>query len=202
LSGMPRSAGSSPPRSARCPATSTTHSPPGTRCSTIATLPGEWQEAHLSSYAVVPTKWVEPTKDSLKSLAALSAWFDSTESRSLHEWIFAGGIDVTTFRRASWFSNTLVLPGFNIYEALKIDDPKKVEWKDHIFNLRGRHLEGAIFNVANLTKVELSNAHLEGAALDGTYLQGAKLDQSNLRGASLVASERVALNFRACRSSG
>ena len=35
-SATPRSAGLSPPRSARCPATSTTRSPPGTRCSSRA----------------------------------------------------------------------------------------------------------------------------------------------------------------------
>jgi hypothetical protein len=43
----------------------------------------------------------------------------------------------------------LVLPGFNLYEALKIDDPKKLAWKEHYFDLRGRHLEQAVLNGAD-----------------------------------------------------
>ena len=70
----------------------------------------------------------------------------------MHEWVLAGEIEEKTHRRESWFSNTLVLPGMNIYEALKIDDPKKLELRDYTFDLRGRHLEGAVLMRANLPK--------------------------------------------------
>jgi hypothetical protein len=172
---------------------------------TVATFPGEWQEDHLPSYAIVPTVWAEPAKDSLNSLAELSAWFDSTKPKPLHEWIFSGEVDPTTRRRESWFSNTLVLPGLNIYEVLKIDDPKKLEWKHHTFDLRGRWLDGAVFVGADLPKVDLTGAHLEraalygaqlqGAALDGAQLQGASLDWAQLQGASLAQAQLQGASF-------
>lgn len=55
----------------------------------------------------------------------------------MHEWLFAGALDEITARRKSLFSSTLVLPGLDIYEALKIDDPNKLEWKERSINLRG-----------------------------------------------------------------
>jgi Pentapeptide repeats (8 copies) len=67
----------------------------------------------------------------------------------------------------------LVLPGFNLYEALKIDDPKKLAWKEHYFDLRGRHLEQAVLNGADLTKADLYGAQLQGASLFAARLQGA-----------------------------
>ena len=36
-------------------------------------------------------------------------------------------------RRGFPFSNTLVLPGLNVYEGLGIDDPKKAKWRDFVF---------------------------------------------------------------------
>ena len=62
-------------------------------------------------------------------------------------------------------------------------------------NLRGRHLEGAIFYFADLRKADLRKAYLQGASLfnaklQGTWfyqaqLQGADLSQAKLQGASL-----------------
>jgi hypothetical protein len=90
---------------------------------TIATFPGEWLEDHLPSFNVAPVRWAleERPKDEP----------DSKKSVSAHEWLFAGDVDIKTFHRKSFFSNRLILPGFNVYEALKIDDPKKVDWKEH-----------------------------------------------------------------------
>ena len=104
---------------------------------------------------------------------------------SLHEWFFAGEIDDITRHRKSLFSNTLVLPGFDVYEALKIDDPTKDKWKAHSIDLRGRHLEQSIFDLANLPNVDLSGAYLEGASLAGTQLRGAFLNSARLQGAEL-----------------
>jgi uncharacterized protein YjbI with pentapeptide repeats len=138
----------------------------------IATIPGEWQEDHL------------PAKSALGFL---------------RNHLFAGEVDPTTRRRLSLFSNTLVLPGFDIYEALRIDDPKKVEWKQHSIDLRGRDLRGAVVGYAVLTKADLTGAHLQGASfleaqlqgasLLGAHLQGASLDQAQLQGASLDHAE-------------
>jgi hypothetical protein len=79
----------------------------------IATIPGEWQEDHFVA----------------KSALAM-----------IRKWGFHGDVNPTTRRRKSLFSNTLVLPDFNIYEAFKIDEPQKVEWKPYLIELRGRDL--------------------------------------------------------------
>ena len=106
-----------------------------------------------------------------------------------------------THRRESWFSNTLVLPGMNIYEALKIDDPKKLD-KDYTFDLRGRHLEGAVFNGAKLTKVDLTSAHLKEVSLDNARLRGAWLDEAQLQGASLRGVELQGAYLRQAQLQG
>jgi uncharacterized protein YjbI with pentapeptide repeats len=140
----------------------------------VATYPGEWQE-NFPSIRVIPTDWFwgeRPTEQ-------------PTELVSLHEWFFAGQVDIITRRRGSLFSNTLVLPGFDIYEALKIDDPAKA----HSIDLRGRHLERAVFDGANLSKVDLSGAYLQGASLLWTGLQSAALAQAQLQGASLLFTQ-------------
>jgi uncharacterized protein YjbI with pentapeptide repeats len=80
-----------------------------------------------------------------------------------------------TQRRKSLFSNTLVLPSFGALEAAKIDDPKKLDNGSfkHSFSLvlRGRHLEGAVFTSADLRKVDLNDAQLQGASLVGAQAQ-------------------------------
>jgi uncharacterized protein YjbI with pentapeptide repeats len=127
----------------------------------IATIPAEWQEDRLPYRA----------------------------ARSLREWIFFGTVDNTTRRRASLFSNTLVLPGLNIYEALKIDDPKKVEWKPYLIDLRGRHLESAVLDGAVLPRADLSSAQLQGSSLAFAQLRGASLTFAQLQDASLESAE-------------
>lgn len=97
--------------------------------------------------------------------------------------------------------NTLYLPEFNVYEALKIDDPQKVAWKQYLIDLNGRDLRGAMLFRAILTKADLRFAQLHGATLYdarlqgaslqgaslgvGTRLHGASLDYAQLQGASL-----------------
>jgi uncharacterized protein YjbI with pentapeptide repeats len=78
-----------------------------------------------------------------------------------------------------------VLPGFNLYEALEIDDPKKLARKEHPDGLRGRHLEMAMLDGADLTKADLTGAQLQGASLRYAHLQGASLRYAQLQGASL-----------------
>jgi uncharacterized protein YjbI with pentapeptide repeats len=126
----------------------------------IATIPGEWQENHLPFLAA-----------------------------SLRERIFAGMVDRTTRNRKSPFSNTLVLAGFNIYETLKIDDPKKVEWKRYLVDLRGRDLRGANLEGAVLTRADLTGAQLQRGWLNMAQLQGVSLERAQLQGASLIGAQ-------------
>ena len=158
----------------------------------------------------------------LTPLVVLFAWGVATITRRMagrppsrqialawaRERLFDGDVDTITRRRASLFSNTLVLPEFNIYEALKIDDPKKVEWKqtsDRSARPRSersgasrrdpqaksrscrRHaqLQGASLVDAQLQGASLDEAQLQGASLDEAQLQGASLDDAQLQGASL-----------------
>jgi uncharacterized protein YjbI with pentapeptide repeats len=140
----------------------------------VATIPGEWQESKLA--ALDRPRW---------RIAYDEFGNEKIELVSTHDFLFAGEVDPTTRRRKSLFSNTLVLPGFNLYEALKIDDPKKLAWKEHLFDLRARHLEQAVFSGADLTKADLNGAQLQGASLFGAQLQGATLTGAELQGASL-----------------
>jgi hypothetical protein len=137
----------------------------------VATIPGESQETALASLD--------------RPLWRISSATEGTKLVSTHDLLFSGEVDQTTRRRKSLFSNTLVLPGFNIYEALKIDDPKKLAWKEHLVDLRARHLEQAVLNGADLTRADLFGAQLQGASLGGAELQGAWLGFANLQGASL-----------------
>jgi uncharacterized protein YjbI with pentapeptide repeats len=98
-------------------------------------------------------------------------------------------VDETTRRRGSYFFSTLVLPGLNIYEGLNIDDPKKAEWRDYVFLARGHDLKGAIFDLANLPKVDFAGAHLRGASLQEAQLQGASFLGAHLQGASLERAQ-------------
>ena len=121
----------------------------------VATFPGEWER--------VPLKWLalaEPTR--------------------INATIFNGEVNSITRRRASWSSNTLVLPGLNLSQA------GKDELKEHSIDLRGRHLEGAVFDGANFgMEADLTGAYLQGASLSGAQLQGASLVSAQLQGASL-----------------
>jgi Pentapeptide repeats (8 copies) len=114
----------------------------------------------------------------------------SEKTKRAREFLFAGEVDEATRRRRSLFSNTLVLPGFNIYEALKIEDREKIAWKEHLIDLRAHHLEQAVFSGADLTKADLYGARLRGALLDHAQLhQGASLKEAQLQGASLSGEQ-------------
>jgi uncharacterized protein YjbI with pentapeptide repeats len=145
----------------------------------VAAIPGEWQETSLA--ALDRPRWQVPDVDFLGG--------NKTKLVSTRDLLFAGEVDSTTRRRKSLFSNTLVLPGFNLYEALKIDDPKKLAWKEHLIDLRGRHLEQAVLNGADLTKADLTGAELQGALLDSAQLQGATLAHAQLQGALLDSAQ-------------
>jgi uncharacterized protein YjbI with pentapeptide repeats len=167
----------------------------------VATIPDEWQETKLAALDQ-PRWWISYTWNGK----------EMTEQVSTHVLLFMGGVNPITRRRDSPFSNTLVLPGFNLFEALKIDDPKKLEWRKHFFDLRGRHLEKAVFNGADLTKADLygakfqgaylKTAHLQGVLLDEAQLQGAYLEDAQLQGASLNDAQLQGANLNSAEIQG
>ena len=117
---------------------------------------------------------------------------------SLHDWVYRSLVDDSTPRSRSFFSDTLVLSGSNIYESLGIDDPEKVKWRDYTFSAHSRDLRGAAFDLANLPKVDFTGADLQDASFiqaqlqmasfDGAKLQGANLQGAKLQGASLLSA--------------
>ena len=117
------------------------------------------------------------------------SWFSLLETRGVREWneyIF-GHVDALSGEiTGSWPANTLRLKGFDIYAALKVDSPGKVDWKEHIYDWQNRRLEYADFSSANFGKADLRNASLRGSLLAKAELRGAGLDGADLRGASLA----------------
>jgi uncharacterized protein YjbI with pentapeptide repeats len=146
---------------------------------TAATFPGEWLDEHVGN-----KQWIPPN--------GVTAWLGAKDqdnqpiSTSFHDLLFNGAVDNVSRRRKSLFSNTLVLPVFDGLEAAKIDDPKKLDSVKQTLVLRGRHLESAIFERADLRKSDLEGAQLQCASLDGAHLEGARLFRAQLQGASLL----------------
>ncbi len=151
-----------------------------------ASFPGEPQEQLFTGWPFVPaadhvgSQWAPQTPPRASSeapsfghpVAAIWRWLVKSEETDLHQWAFNSPPDPKTGHR--WpFSNTLVLVGFDIYENLKVDDPEKLK-RNSTFHARGRELRGAIFERANLARVDFAFAHLEGASLDGAILLGAQ----------------------------
>lgn len=154
----------------------------------VARFPGEWLDGRLSGKPWIPPNTVTTTLGVRHyDNEGKSGW------TSFHDLLFGGKIDLITRERKSLFSNILVLPGFDVLEAAKIEDPKKLESVKHTVNLRGRRLEGAVFAAADLRKADMEGAFLQGASLFLARLQGASLDsacldRASLNGASLQGS--------------
>ena len=109
-------------------------------------------------------------------------------SASFHDLLFNGPYDEASQRRRSLFSNTLVLPGFDALVAAKIDDSKLGSVEQTIARKNG-HFESAIFRGADLRKINLENAHLQGADLYEANLQGAQFYNANLKGVALYQAK-------------
>lgn len=137
---------------------------------TIATFPGEWQEAALPSLRIVPGG-----PHGLRL--------------SLHDYVFDRTIDATTRRRDGFFTSTLILPAFDIYEQLKIDEAAKAASRAMIFSARGRDLRDAVFDLSNLSQVDFEGANLRGVSFDRAILHATSFYCADLRGASLYAAQ-------------
>lgn len=156
---------------------------------TTATFPGEWLDEHAGN-----NQWIPPNGVTAW-LGARDRFQDIPISTSFHDVLFNGKVDDVTWRRASLFSNTLVLPNFDTLEAKAIDDQKKLDWAKHTLVLHGRHLESAIFDRADLRKADLEGAQLRGASLDFAQLQGASLLFAELQGTDFQQSTFVGTNM-------
>lgn len=157
----------------------------------VALLWWLWRKVLAGDGGAARSKWVSALLHASgggASLAALGfAWIVATFPG---EWRAAPWPAATqlAFDSLSWPKNALFLPELNIWEAYKLDDPKKLDWKDNTIVLKGRHLEGANFSNANLGKANLEGAQLQGADLFLIRLQGARLFTANLKGAMLSAA--------------
>jgi uncharacterized protein YjbI with pentapeptide repeats len=118
-------------------------------------------------------------------------WLDRNVAERLpvRDHLFHGYINPVTRRRDSLFSNALVLPGFDLLEAEKIDDETKLAHAKSSFSLRGRHLENAVFDLADLRKADFEGALLKLASLKEAKLQGATLKSAQLQGATLYRAD-------------
>ena len=148
---------------------------------TAATFPGEWLDEHIGNKQWIPpnyvTAWLGATDEQ-----------DNPKSTSFHDLMFNGPYNEASQRRKSLFSNTLVLPGFDALVAAKIDNSKLGAVKQTIARKNG-HFESAIFRGADLRKINLENAHLQGADLYEANLQGAQFYNANLKGVGLYQAK-------------
>ena len=157
---------------------------------TVATFPGEWLDENLPSVKIIPTEWPVWTSRTIRpdDMGALpvSRWI------SPHEILFAGDVDFATGKRRSLLSNSLVLPNLDVIDHTKFDTEAKIAALPQTLSLRGRHLEGAVFALADLRKVDFTAARLRDAFLSGADLRntkfgcaraGTQLECSDLRGA-------------------
>jgi uncharacterized protein YjbI with pentapeptide repeats len=133
-----------------------------------ATFPGEWADAHIGN------------------------------RMPLRDWLFSGRYDEQKQSRTSYFSNTLVLPGFNSLEALGIDESRLAAATRTIAR-KGGHFEGAIFRGADLRKINLENAQLQGADFHQAKLQSAQFYQADLAGAELFQAKLELASFDGAR---
>lgn len=100
----------------------------------------------------------------------------------IKEWLFEGGVDQVTGRRASWFSRTLVIPDGDFVDdeelakLERLEKDKKLHERSRLISLRGRDLRGAVLQRADLRNADFTGAHLEGADLSWAKLDGARFD--------------------------
>jgi Pentapeptide repeats (8 copies) len=142
-----------------------------------ATFPGEVMDELIGK-----KQWIPPNR--------LTAGLGQTDAQgqpiwtSFHDLLFNGVVDPVARRRTSLFSNTLVLPGVDLPECA---------------TLRGRHLEGAVFDGVNLRRVDLKGTQLQGASLRFAQLEGPSAE-ADKRGSTCTAnaskSDRSAVTGR------
>jgi len=142
---------------------------------TIATFPGEWLEAELSSLPpIVP----------------------------LRKALVAGEVDTWARRPKSLWSDRLVLPGLDVIDHAKLDTEAKIAALSVTASLRVRHLEGAALIGAGLRKVDFTGSFLDGANLGSADLRGVNLQDATLPGASLQGAQLQGVKLETARLQG
>ena len=126
----------------------------------IATYPGEWERFPHSPVKFLKWRWMT-------------------------EIVFGPENVVQGNSSARWPSNSLRLRQFDLYDALKIEDPKKIEWKKYLIDLQDRNLEDSDFRDAKLPRANLTSASFRNANLSNADFSGALFKQANFHGASL-----------------
>ena len=173
---------------------------------TTATFPGEWMDEHVGKKGWIPSKLVRIGMHLLDpEIPSRANRDDDPEFVPIfYILLFNGDVNDVTRRRESLFSNTLVLPGFDVFEAEKIDDPKKLDDGriKHSINLRGRHLEGAVLDGADLRKADLFGAQLQRASLYSAQLQGASLGNVQLQDARLAKAQLQGVSLQGAQLQG
>jgi uncharacterized protein YjbI with pentapeptide repeats len=103
--------------------------------------------------------------------------------------------------RRSLFANTLVLPGFKLPDEKQFD-AAKLDLVDATLAREGGHFENAIFEGADLRKIDLANAQLQGADLLRANLQSAQLQHANLDGSNLFQAKLQLASFDTAKADG
>jgi uncharacterized protein YjbI with pentapeptide repeats len=99
--------------------------------------------------------------------------------------LFEGDVDPAQSRNTSLFSRNLVL----VDKVLIDPDSDKLGKVARTLPLRGRNLQFAVLDRADLRKADLTEALLQGASLRSAQLQGASLDGAQLQRASLDGAQ-------------
>ena len=159
----------------------------------LATFPGEWLDAQLTG------RWIPPN--------GITAWLGARDDHddptwtSFHDLLFSGPYDAESGRRRSLFSNTLVLPGFDLPEAMQFDK-QKLDSANHTLARKHGHFENAIFRGADLRKINLEYAQLQGADLTQANVQSAQLHNANLDGAKLYQTKLQLASLNSAGAAG
>jgi uncharacterized protein YjbI with pentapeptide repeats len=120
-------------------------------------------------------------------------------TKSVHDFLVAGDVDLVARKPRSIWSNRLVLPQLDVIDRAKFDTESKIASMPMSVSLRKRDLRGAVLIGANLRSadfagVDLRDARLERADLrsvdfTGADLRDARLESADLRGAKLACEQ-------------
>ncbi len=121
----------------------------------------------------------------------------------LRQALIAGTVDKGALGPKGLFFNRLVLPGLNLFDQTKFDTAAKIAAAPVTAPLfRARHLEGAVFDLANLGRADFTQAHLEGASFEYVQLQGAYFSDAQLQGASFYGARLQGASFNRAQLQG
>jgi uncharacterized protein YjbI with pentapeptide repeats len=121
-------------------------------------------------------------------IASFPGELQNWDTNPVYAWIFLGDVNDVSGKRASLWSNTLVVPDQDF-----VDD-EKLSRGNRIVSLRNRDLSGAVLDRADLKEADFSGADLRGASLrnaqlDRALLHGTDLRRATLRKAKLTSAE-------------